>query len=196
MPTPLVFRRACIRALATVAATATASLAGCARDDTRSRAAVGDSAAAMQTASMPMGHMNMAAMMSDSGMAMLHGFCAAEPAAAPGAPEREQRVELIVGGDATQRATRISVIGVTARNAGLAAELTAGEDARAACAGAGRTILIGGTAMYLGTPVLRLTSGQPVTVLARTVHAQPLAGPVRVSPGQQGVVLEWGAAPR
>lgn len=190
MPGSTAFRRAYASGLAAVAA---ASLVACV--DRGARGAGGDSAA-MQTAAMPMGHMNMGAMMSDSGMAMLHGFCAAEPAAAPGAPEREQRVELIVGGDAARRATRVTVTAATAAHAGLAAELSAGDDARAACAGTGRTIFIGGTAMYLGTPVLRLTSGKSVTVLARTVYAQPLAGPVRVAPGQRGVVLEWGAPQR
>ncbi|MEJ7812909.1 MAG: hypothetical protein WKG32_21015 [Gemmatimonadaceae bacterium] len=143
---------------------------------------------------MPTGAMQMGSMMMDSAMAMLHGFCVTAPGDAAGTPGGPAHIELIVAGDATRSPTRITIEATTSPTDGLTAELTAGDEARAACSGSGRTIYIGGTAMYLGTPTLRIRSGSPVTVLARTVQAQTLAGPVRVEPGQRGVVLAWGRA--
>lgn len=172
--------------------------AGCAggSDGASADGAGGAGSRAMpHAAPMPTNAMQMGSMMMDSAMAMLHGFCVTAPPASPGAPAASPHVELIVAGDAARRPTRIAVTSTppTAGADALSAELSAGEDARAECSGPGRTIFIGGTAMYLGNPTLRLTSATPVTVLARTVQAQTLAGPVRVAPGKQGVVLAWGA---
>ncbi|GAC1647636.1 MAG: hypothetical protein NVS4B3_02010 [Gemmatimonadaceae bacterium] len=139
------------------------------------------------------GPMHMGTPMVDSAMAMLHGFCATEGGGrASGGAIAERRIELVVGGEAVHRATRITVTSDSTGKRDLTAELTAGSDAHAMCAGAASTILIGGTAMFLGSPTLTITSGIPVTVLARTVYAQPLAGPVQIRPGQRGVVLAWG----
>lgn len=140
------------------------------------------------------------AMMVDSAMVMLHGFCAAQgtdrPDAGGAAAAPGLRVELIVGGDATRRATRITLAADSTGAAGLTAELTAGSDAHAMCAGPGRSIVIGGTAMFLGAPTLRVVASGPVTVVARTVNAETLAGPVQLRPGQRGVVLAWGEGKR
>lgn len=152
----------------------------------------GDSAAAAAPAGGA--PMQAGSMMVDSAMVMLHGFCLTQGAElAQGQTPRPRRVELIVGGDAARRPTRITVAADSTSAPELTADLTAGNDAHAMCVGPGATIFIGGTAMYLGTPTLRVVSSAPVTVLARTVHAETLAGPVEVRPGQRGVVLEWGA---
>lgn len=138
----------------------------------------------------------MSAMMMDSAMVMLHGFCAVENDDRPAAGAAERRIELIVGGDATRRTTSITVSADSTAAAALTAELTAGSDAHAMCAGPGRSIIIGGTAMFLGAVSLKITTAGPVTVLARTVNAQTLAGPVQLRPGQRGVVLAWGGEKR
>ena len=151
-------------------------------------------AAATPVRSAPMA---MGMMPVDSAMVMLHGFCAVQPGGeSAGAPEAPRRVELIVGGDATRRATRITVVVRAAAAPGLTADLAAGDDAHAMCAGPGRSIIIGGTAMFIGQPTLTLASNGPVTVLARTVQAETLAGPVEVRPGGPQTVLAWGPAAR
>jgi hypothetical protein len=127
-------------------------------------------------------------------MAMRQGFCSVAAEREGGAGDG-RRVELVVGGDAAARATRVRVVAVEGASPGLAADLAAGDAARAMCAGGGRSIVIGGTAMTGGEPTLTVTSDGPVTVVARTVEAETLAGPVEVSPGG-AAALAWGPARR
>jgi hypothetical protein len=175
----------------TTTAARAGALAACANGG-GDAAASGAAAAAPPVRSAPMA---MGMMAVDSAMVMLHGFCAVQTGGEPeGAAEAPRRVELIVGGDATTRATRITVVVTTAAAPGLTADLTAGRDAHAMCAGPGRSIIIGGTAMFIGRPTLTLTSDGPVTVLARTVQAETLAGPVEVRAGSPPAVLAWGRA--
>ena len=172
--------------------TTLASIAACAGEpgDAARTGAAPASAAPVRSAPMAMGMMPV-----DSAMVMLHGFCAVQPGGeAAGAAEAPRRVELIVGGDATTRATRITVVVTAAAAPGLTADLTAGRDAHAMCAGPGRSIIIGGTAMFIGQPTLTLASNGPVTVLARTVQAETLAGPIEVRPGGAPAALAWGPA--
>ena len=176
-----------------VAIASVTACAGPADGDAATRGAAMPAAATpVRSAPMAMGMMPV-----DSAMVMLHGFCAVQPGGeAGGTPEAPRRVELIVGGDATTRATRITVVVRAAAAPGLTADLAAGDDAHAMCAGPGRSIIIGGTAMFIGQPTLTLASNGPVTVLARTVQAETLAGPVEVRPGGPQTVLAWGPAAR
>jgi hypothetical protein len=133
----------------------------------------------------------MGMMMGDSAMIMLDGFCGSEAGdSASGA-----RVDLIVNGDAAQRASQVMINVVTAPSGDLKAELVAGRDARAMCGGHARRIYIGGTTMFLGNPTLTLSSSSPVTVAARSTLGAMLGAPVDVKPGQKGAVLKWDAAP-
>jgi hypothetical protein len=129
--------------------------------------------------------------MGDSAMIMLDGFCGAEAGdSASGA-----RVDLIVNGDAAQRASQVMINVVTASAGDLKAELVAGRDAHAMCGGHARRIYIGGTTMFLGNPTLTLSSGIPVTVAARSTLGALRGTPVDVKPGQKGAVLKWDTAP-
>ena len=186
-----------MRSPTTSAALVTALAAGVACTGGASGDAVPGDAAAPAVPPVRSAPMAMGMMPVDSAMVMLHGFCAVQngPESA-GAAEVPRRVELIVGGDATTRSTRITVVVTAAAAPGLAADLTAGSDAHAMCAGPGRSIIIGGTAMFIGRPTLTLTSDGPVTVLARTVQAETLAGPVEVRAGGAPAVLAWGPTAR
>jgi len=159
----------------------------------KSAPATADSAAApvasAPVTSAPRAQMGM--MMGDSAMIMLDGFCGSEAGdSASGA-----RVDLIVNGDAAQRASQVMITVVTAPTGDLKAELVAGRDAHAMCGGHARRIYIGGTTMFLGNPSLTLSSGVPVTVAARSTLGAMLGAPVNVKPGQKGAVLKWDAAP-
>lgn len=129
--------------------------------------------------------------MGDSSMIMLAGFCGAEA----GDSTMNARVDLIVNGDAAQRASQVMINVVTAAAGDLKAELVAGRDAHAMCGGHARRIYIGGTTMFLGNPTLTLSSAIPVTVAARSTLGAMLGAPVDVKPGQKGAVLKWEAAP-
>lgn len=133
----------------------------------------------------------MGMMMGDSSMIMLAGFCGAEA----GDSTMNARVDLIVNGDAAQRASQVMINVVTAAAGDLKAELVAGRDAHAMCGGHARRIYIGGTTMFLGNPTLTLSSAIPVTVAARSTLGAMLGAPVDVKPGQKGAVLKWEAAP-
>jgi hypothetical protein len=133
----------------------------------------------------------MGMMMGESAMIMLDGFCGAEA----GDSASAARVDLIVNGDAAQRASQVMINVTTAPAGDLKAELVAGRDAHAMCGGHARRIYIGGTTMFLGNPTLSLSSGVPVTVAARSTLGAMLGTPVDVKPGQKGVVLKWDATP-
>ena len=159
----------------------------------RSAPATADTAsaapAAPATATAPRAQMGM--MMGDSAMIMLDGFCGAEAGdSAAGA-----RVDLIVNGNAAQRASQVMINVQTAPAGDLKAELVAGRDAHAMCGGHARRIYIGGTTMFLGNPTLTLSSGVPVTVAARSTLGTMLGAPINVETGQKGAVLKWDAAP-
>jgi hypothetical protein len=167
-----------------------ASLVSCAKGTN----APGDSAAstaatpAAPAPAAPRAQMGM--MMGDSAMIMLAGFCGAEAGdSATGA-----RVDLIVNGDAAQRASQVMINVVPAAAGDLKAELVAGRDAHAMCGGRARRIYIGGTTMFLGNPTLTLSSAVPVTVAARSTLGAMLGAPVNVKPGQKGAALKWDAA--
>jgi len=131
----------------------------------------------------------MGMMMGDTAMVMLEGFCGAEEGDSASSP----RVDLIVNGEAAQRASRV-IINVNAAAPGdLKAELVAGRDAHAMCGGHARHIYLGGTTMFLGNPILTLSSATPVTVAARSTTSKMLGPPVEVKPGQRGAHLEWDA---
>jgi hypothetical protein len=133
----------------------------------------------------------MGMMMGDSAMIMLDGFCGSEAGdSASGA-----RVDLIVNGDAAQRASQVMINIVQAPAGDLKAELVAGRDAHTMCGGHARRIYIGGTTMFLGNPTLTLSSAAPVTVAARSTLGAMLGAPVEVKPGQKGAVIKWVAAP-
>ena len=167
------------------------SIFGCSRGaapsaDTTSSAAI---ATPTPIAAAPRAQMGM--MMGDSAMIMLAGFCGAEAGdSAIGA-----RVDLIVNGDAAQRASKVMINVVSTAAGDLKADLVAGRDAHAMCGGRARRIYIGGTTMFLGNPTLTLSSAAPVTVAARSTLGAMLGAPVTVQPGQKGAVLQWGAAP-
>jgi hypothetical protein len=128
-------------------------------------------------------------MMGDSAMVMLDGFCGSEEGDSASSP----RVELIVNGDAAQRASSVLINVVSAAVGDLKAELVAGRDAHAMCGGHARHIYIGGTTMFLGNPTLTLSSAAPVIVEARSTTAKMLGPSVQVKPGQHGAVLKWDA---
>jgi hypothetical protein len=132
----------------------------------------------------------MGMMMGDSAMIMLAGFCGAEA----GDSAMGARVDLIVNGDAAQRASQVMIHVVSAAAGDLKAELVAGRDAHAMCGGRARRIYIGGTTMFLGNPTLTLSSAVPVTVAARSTLGAMLGAPVDVKPGQKGAVLKWDTA--
>jgi hypothetical protein len=168
-------------------ALAALSLAGC------SKGAGGDADSAtttLITVKPQAPHAQLGMMMGDSAMIMLDGFCGAEQ----GDSTMGARVELIVNGDAAQRASRITIDVVPAAAGDLEAELVAGRDARAMCGGHARRIYIGGTTMFLGNPTLTLSSAVPVTVTARSTLSAMLGSPLEVKPGTKGAVLAWGAA--
>lgn len=133
----------------------------------------------------------MGMMMGDSAMIMLAGFCGAEA----GDSAMGARVDLIVNGDAAQRASQVKINIVPAAAGDLKAELVAGRDAHAMCGGRARRIYIGGTTMFLGNPTLTLSSAVPVTVAARSTLGAMLGAPVDVKPGQNKAVLQWDTAP-
>jgi hypothetical protein len=169
-----------------------ASLVSCAKGTN----APGDSAAstaatpaAAPAPAAPRAQMGM--MMGDSAMIMLAGFCGAEA----GDSAMGARVDLIVNGDAAQRASQVMINVVPAAAGDLKAELVAGRDAHAMCGGRARRIYIGGTTVFLGNPTLTLSSAVPVTVAARSTLGAMLGAPVNVKPGQKGAALEWDAAP-
>lgn len=142
-------------------------------------------------AAAPAPRAQMGMMMGDSSMIMLAGFCGAEA----GDSTMNARVDLIVNGDAAQRASQVMINVVPAAAGDLKAELVAGRDAHAMCGGRARRIYIGGTTMFLGNPTLTLSSAIPVTVAARSTLGAMLGAPVDVKPGQKGAVLKWEAAP-
>jgi hypothetical protein len=169
-----------------------ASLVSCAKGTN----APGDSAAstaatpaAAPAPAVPRAQMGM--MMGDSAMIMLAGFCGAEA----GDSAMGARVDLIVNGDAAQRASQVMINVVPAAAGDLKAELVAGRDAHAMCGGRARRIYIGGTTMFLGNPTLTLSSAVPVTVAARSTLGAMLGAPVNVKPGQKGAALKWDATP-
>ena len=159
----------------------------------KSAPATADSAAApvaaAPVASAPRAQMGM--MMGDSAMIMLDGFCGSEAGESGGGA----RVDLIVNGDAAQRASQVMINVATAPAGDLKAELVAGREAHAMCGGHARRIYIGGTTMFLGNPTLTLSSSVPVTVAARSTLGAMLGTPIDVKPGQKGAVLKWDAAP-
>jgi hypothetical protein len=79
---------------------------------------------------------------------------------------------------------------VPASRAGVGAELLVGGRVRASCAGG--DLMIAGPGVSATGARLRLTTGGPVMVLARTGEGRALAGPVRMAPGAPGAVLAWG----
>ncbi len=133
----------------------------------------------------------MGMMMGDSAMIMLDGFCGAQE----GDSAMGARVDLIVNGEAAQRASQVTVNVVPAAAGDLAANLVAGKDAHAMCGGHASRIYIGGTTMFLGNPTLTLSSAVPVTITARSTLSAMLGTPLQVKPGEKGAVLKWGAAP-
>ena len=131
----------------------------------------------------------MGMMMGDTGMVMLDGFCGVEE----GDSASSVHVDLIVNGEAAQRASRVMINVVSAAPGDLKAELVAGRDAHAMCGGHARHIYIGGTTMFLGNPTLTLSSAVPVTVAARSTTSTMLGASVDVKPGQHGAQLQWDA---
>ena len=182
--------RAVLR-LSTLAMTiATLSTLGCSRGSSGAADSASTApAAAAPAAPAPRAQMGM--MMGDSAMIMLNGFCGAEA----GDSAMNARVDLIVNGDAAQRASHVMINVVPAAAGDLKAELVAGRDARAMCGGHARRIYIGGTTMFLGNPTLTLSSAVPVTVAARSTLGAMLGTPLDVKPGQKGAELKWDAAP-
>jgi hypothetical protein len=169
-----------------------ASLVSCAKGTNApgdSAAATAATPAAAPAPAAPRAQMGM--MMGDSAMIMLAGFCGAEA----GDSAMGARVDLIVNGDAAQRASQVMINVVPAAAGDLKAELVAGRDAHAMCGGHARRIYIGGTTMFLGNPTLTLSSAVPVTVEARSTLGAMLGAPVNVKPGQKGEALKWDAAP-
>jgi hypothetical protein len=152
--------------------------------------------APMRTAAMPMEHMDMRSATAESAAIMRRGFCAADPASPAGTMDGAPRVVLVVGEAAAARAMRLPIAversGASARP-GVAARLTADDGTRAACAGAG--LMFGGMALYDGTPVLRIVSERPVTVVARRAGGDTLAGPLEIAPGGADTALTWGGRP-
>jgi hypothetical protein len=142
-----------------------------------------DSSSGMKPAA-PMPSMDV---MRDSALSMLHAACAAE-ASGGGTPT----VELIVAGDQMKSKINVDIEVKPTSSKELMAELGSGAEEHATCGGMVPMIRFGGTAMFTGHPVLRLTSATPVTVVARTIYAQRLAGPVEVKPGQKGASIAWG----
>ncbi len=131
----------------------------------------------------------MGMMMGDTAMIMLEGFCGAEE----GDSSSPAHVDLIVNGEAAQRASRVMINVLSAAPGDLKAELVASKDAHAMCGGHARHIYIGGTTMFLGNPTLTLSSAVPVTVAARSTTSKMLGPPVEVKPGQRGALLKWDA---
>jgi len=165
------------------------ALIACSRSAPATADTTAASASAAPAAAAPRAQMGM--MMGESAMIMLDGFCGSEA----GDSTAGARVDLIVNGDAAQRASQVMINLVTAPAGDLKAELIAGRDARAMCGGHARRIYIGGTTMFLGNPTLTLSSGVPVTVAARSTLGAVLGATVDVKPGQKGAVLEWDASP-
>jgi hypothetical protein len=128
-------------------------------------------------------------------MSMRQGFCCVDSGGA-GAAADGRRVELVVGGDAAARATSVRVVARRASTPGRAADLAAGDDGWVLCAGAGRSVVIGGAAMTGGEPALTVTSDGRVAVLARTAEGRTLAAPAEVGPSGAPAALAWGAAAR
>ena len=148
------------------------------------------SAVAPPPAPPPAPRPKMGMMMGDSAMVMLEGFCGSEE----GDSASSAHVDLVVNGEAAQRASRVMINVVSAAPGDLKAELVAGRDAHAMCGGHARHIYIGGTTMFLGNPTLTLSSAVPVTVAARSTTSKMLGPPVEVKPGQHGTLLKWDAA--
>jgi hypothetical protein len=181
-------RNACISLALAIACTAVSACTKGAPGGADSAAATTATPVAAPAPAAPRAQMGM--MMGDSAMIMLAGFCGAEAGdSATGA-----RVDLIVNGDAAQRASRVMINVVPAAAGDLKAELVAGRDAHAMCGGRARRIYIGGTTMFLGNPTLTLSSAVPVTVAARSTLGAMLGAPVDVKPGQKSAVLKWDTA--
>jgi hypothetical protein len=181
--------RAAFRSPSFATAIAVLSFLGCARSN--SGAADSTAGAPPPPSAAPAPRAQMGMMMGDSAMIMLDGFCGAEA----GDSAMNARVDLIVNGEAAQRASQVMINVVTAPAGDLKAELVAGRDAHAMCGGHARRIYIGGTTMFLGNPTLTLSSAGPVTIAARSTLGAMLGAPVDVKPGQKGAVLKWDAAP-
>ncbi|MGH7623297.1 MAG: hypothetical protein ACREMU_13220 [Gemmatimonadaceae bacterium] len=131
----------------------------------------------------------MGMMMGETGMIMLDGFCGAED----GDSASAVHVDLIVNGEAAQRASRVMINVVSAAPGDLKAELVAGRDAHTMCGGHARHIYIGGSSMFLGNPTLTLSSAVPVTVAARSTTSKMLGASIDVKPGQRDAKLMWDA---
>jgi len=181
--------RVALRSPSFAIAIAMLAVSACARGS--SPAADSASSAPPPQPAAPAPRAQMGMMMGDSAMIMLAGFCGAEA----GDSTMNARVDLIVNGDAAQRASQVMINVVPAAAGDLKAELVAGRDAHAMCGGRARRIYIGGTTMFLGNPTLTLSSAIPVTVAARSTLGAMLGAPVDVKPGQKGAVLKWEAAP-
>jgi hypothetical protein len=178
----MLVRRPALITLALLASTLTAC--------SRSASNTADSSAVVAPPPAPPPRPGMGMMMGDSAMVMLEGFCGSED----GDSASAAHVDLIVNGEAAQRASRVMINVVSAAPGDLKAELVAGRDAHAMCGGHARHIYIGGTTMFLGNPTLTLSSAVPVTVAARSTTSKMLGPPVEVKPGQRGALLTWDAA--
>jgi hypothetical protein len=181
--------RVALRRPSLAIAIAVLSVSACSRASGPASDSASSAPPAPPAAPAPRAQMGM--MMGDSSMIMLAGFCGAEA----GDSTMNARVDLIVNGDAAQRASQVLIYVVPAAAGDLKAELVAGRDAHAMCGGRARRIYIGGTTMFLGNPTLTLSSAIPVTVAARSTLGAMLGAPVDVKPGQKGAVLKWEGAP-
>ncbi|MEP7067237.1 MAG: hypothetical protein ABI889_14480 [Gemmatimonadota bacterium] len=166
-------------------------LAACAKGTDANADSAAASAAAPVAAAPAAPRAQMGMMMGDSAMIMLAGFCGSDAGDSASGP----RVDLIVNGDAAQRASQVMINVVSAPPGDLKAELVAGREAHTMCGGHARRIYIGGTTMFLGNPTLTLSSAVPVTIAARSTLGAMLGTSMDVKPGQKGAVLKWDAAP-